>query len=385
MSSSALGSDGKLYCKHMEEAVKRKSLTPKHPNREFYCCKRPPGDQSRCKFFVWADELHSQQSVVPASSPNLSRAHSTSAPRARPLQEHISPSSNPPETPRSGKRLEGIYLGLRERELALSPTRQPGPSRAIPQLPGIQTIPQPPSPVPTEPDGEVEAPLRVRSFLGLYDSPEPVEATIKDEGQPSTPKKRRLTPPPVGPAEQPATSCGAEALATPPETTRRGARSYENKRESDVVRSRKGKEREGAPPAPNDWDEDESGPSKGEEADVLPQFALPEDTSTTASASPTIAENVLDYSEGVKERVKALAEYLDSFDIMQAARTLQATERQKTQYEYRDQFQKGRIEELIAENDSLATEVTRLREALERSEDNNRVKDKEIAALKGGL
>ena len=32
-SSGGISPDGKVYCKHMEEAAKRKSSTSKHPNR----------------------------------------------------------------------------------------------------------------------------------------------------------------------------------------------------------------------------------------------------------------------------------------------------------------------------------------------------------------
>lgn len=82
--------------------------------------------------------------------------------------------------------------------------------------------------------------------------------------------------------------------------------------------------------------------------------------------SPTIAENVLDYTDGMKARVKALSEYMDSFDITRAAKLLQTAERQKIQYEYRDRSQKMRIGELVAERDKLAAEVSRLKEALQR-------------------
>lgn len=73
---------------------------------------------------------------------------------------------------------------------------------------------------------------------------------------------------------------------------------------------------------------------------------------------------MLDYSDGMKARVKALSEYMDSFDITLAAKLLQTTERQKIQYEYRDKTQKKRIEELVAERDKLAAQVASLKEAL---------------------
>lgn len=68
----------------------------------------------------------------------------------------------------------------------------------------------------------------------------------------------------------------------------------------------------------------------------------------------------------MKARVKALSEYMDSFDITRAAKLLQTAERQKIQYEYRDRSQKMRIGELVAERDKLAAEVSRLKEALQR-------------------
>lgn len=73
---------------------------------------------------------------------------------------------------------------------------------------------------------------------------------------------------------------------------------------------------------------------------------------------------MLDYSDGMKARVKALSEYMDSFDITLAAKLLQTTERQKIQYEYRDKTQKKHIEELVAERDKLAAQVASLKEAL---------------------
>jgi len=82
--------------------------------------------------------------------------------------------------------------------------------------------------------------------------------------------------------------------------------------------------------------------------------------------SPTIAENVLDYADGMKARVRALSGYMESFDITQAAKLLQTIERQKIQYEYRDRSQKMRIEELVAERDRLVAEISRLKEALQR-------------------
>jgi hypothetical protein len=75
---------------------------------------------------------------------------------------------------------------------------------------------------------------------------------------------------------------------------------------------------------------------------------------------------VLDYADGMKARVKTLSEYMDSFDVTQAAKLLQAIERQKIQYEYRDRSQKMRIGELVAEKDKLVDEVSRLKEALRR-------------------
>lgn len=75
---------------------------------------------------------------------------------------------------------------------------------------------------------------------------------------------------------------------------------------------------------------------------------------------------MLDYTDGMKERVKALSQYMDSFDVTQAAKLLQTIERQKIQYEYRDRSQKMRIGELVAEKDKLVAEVSRLKEALRR-------------------
>ena len=75
---------------------------------------------------------------------------------------------------------------------------------------------------------------------------------------------------------------------------------------------------------------------------------------------------MLDYTDGMKARVKALSEYMDSFDITQAAKLLRTIERQKIQYECRDRNQKLRIAELVAEKDALVAEVSRLKEALGR-------------------
>lgn len=146
------------------------------------------------------------------------------------------------ENRRSRKRLEDIEAGLKQREIDLSPVRRPGPSgEPCTPLPIAPTIPQPPSPVPTEVDSnEVEAqPRKTYSFLGLHNSPEPVASVIKDEGRPSTPKKRRTL-------SQPASS-GDGLLLTPPQSTQRITEFDQPKPLSSITHSRKGKEREGAP------------------------------------------------------------------------------------------------------------------------------------------
>lgn len=219
----------------------------------------------------WADQLPqpkdsmivhaSNSSAVSPTTPRPSkeggtRARPIATPPTRPPHKHFSPLNNPSETPRSSrKRLEDIEAGLRQREQDISPTRHPGHSKEPePSTPysGAQTIPQPPSPVPTEVDCEVETqPRKTFSFLGLDYSPEPITSTIKDEGQPSTPKKRRLTSPTEGTVIQPAADAvtiGGGLPLTPPQTTRRVAQSDAPRPFSPVTRSRKGKEREGLPP-----------------------------------------------------------------------------------------------------------------------------------------
>lgn len=152
--------------------------------------------------------------------------------------------------------MEDIEAGLRQRgqEQDRSPTRHPGPSKEqgpITSLSGAQAIPQPPSPVPTEIDEVETEPRKTYSFLGLEHSPELIATTIEQEGRPSTPKKRRLTPPTEGNVIQPA----ADAVSfsgmlpfTPPPTTRRVAQADVPESVPAIIRSRKGKEREGVPP-----------------------------------------------------------------------------------------------------------------------------------------
>lgn len=210
----------------------------------------------------WADKVPrvndtlthaSNQSIAPTPAPSPFRGGDNRASPAPPQQQHFSPTNSPSETPRSRKRLGDIEVGLKQREQDLSPIRpQAGPSRD----PGpsassfdAQTIPQPPSPVPTEIDCEPE-PRPRRSFLGLDRDPEPIISTIQVEDQPSTPKKQRLTPPVQGttlPSTADAASLGGGLPLTPPQTTRRVPQSDELVHVS-AVRSRKGKEREGALP-----------------------------------------------------------------------------------------------------------------------------------------
>lgn len=153
-------------------------------------------------------------------------------------------------TPRSKKRLEDIEMGLRQREHDVSPTRHdPSPSKEPEQsspLSIVPAIPQPPSPVPTEVDEVEVQPRKTYSFLGLHYSPESVVSAIKDEGpgQPSTPKKPRLSQSATDPAPS-----GGGLLLTPPQTTRRITESDQPQPMSSMTRTRKGKEREGAPPA----------------------------------------------------------------------------------------------------------------------------------------
>lgn len=151
--------------------------------------------------------------------------------------------------------MEDIETGLRQRKQDFSPTRCPGPSKEpgpSTSFSDAQTIPQPPSPVPTEVDCEVETqPRKTFSFLGLEYSPELIASTIKDEGQPATPKKRRLTPPTEGTGIQPgadAVPFGGGLPLTPPQTTRRVAQPDGSEPVSPTIRVRKGKERERVAP-----------------------------------------------------------------------------------------------------------------------------------------
>ncbi|KAF8447703.1 hypothetical protein L210DRAFT_3526991 [Boletus edulis BED1] len=361
----------------MDEAAKHESTTLKNPNRDFYCCKRSQGDANRCKFWHWADQ-------VPRLRDNQGgpRVQPVTTPSVRTSQQQFSPPRSPAESPQRRKRMDAIEAGLRQREQDIVATR-PSSSmeRGASTSPsGVQADCQPASPVPTEPEPEVEAPPR-RSFLGLLDSPELHSSTMQEEGQPSTPKKRRISLPTEGSEIPPRTApFGGGLPLTPPQTIRRGMQPDGPEPVSPIVRSRKGKERESVLLArTHDQDRFDREP---QEEDSLPLFTLPEDTSSTSSVSPTIAENVLDYNDGIKARVKALSEYVDSFDIAQAAKSLQTIERQKIQYEYRDRSQKMRIEELVEEKDILIAEITQLKEALERSERRNRIKDEEVASYK---
>lgn len=213
---------------------------------------------------VHASNSSAVSPATPRPSKEGARARPIATPPTRSPQKNFSSSSNPSETPRSSRRrLEDIEAGLRQREQDLSPTRRPGPSKESEpsrSYSGTQTIPQPPSPVPTEVDCEVETqPRKTFSFLGLDYGPEPITPTIKDEGQPSTPKKRRLTSPAEGTAIQPAADAvtiGGGVPVTPPQTTRRVAQSDAPRPVSPITRSRKGKEREGPPPV---WSQDQVG------------------------------------------------------------------------------------------------------------------------------
>ncbi|KIK93703.1 hypothetical protein PAXRUDRAFT_828687 [Paxillus rubicundulus Ve08.2h10] len=60
-----------IRCNHGEQAVKRTSSTAKHLKREFYCCKRPRGDPTRCDFWHWADDPLLKQKITPVSTPQI--------------------------------------------------------------------------------------------------------------------------------------------------------------------------------------------------------------------------------------------------------------------------------------------------------------------------
>ncbi|KAF9227631.1 hypothetical protein BS17DRAFT_774039 [Gyrodon lividus] len=207
-------------------------------------------------------------------------------------------------------------------------------------------------------------------------------STIEDpESQQSTLKKARLTLP----AEdiQPAADVGSlppNLLLTPPKTTRRtthrqpGEGEQEPRPQPVTPEKHNEKERENAQFG---LIEDQANHSHrtgssvrasrpSRENDVLPLFTRSRDSSISSNdlESPTNADNVVDYVDGVKARVNALTEYMDSFDIVQAARYLQTIERQKPQYEHKNQSQKTRIEELMAEKERLIAEVSRLKEDL---------------------
>lgn len=219
----------------------------------------------------WADDLpnlkdsivHASGSSTALSPPQPSkegagtRTRPTTPRTLRPLRENLSSLNNPSVTPRSRKRLEDIETGLKQRDQDFSPTRHAGPSRErgpSTSYSSTQAIPQPPSPVPTEVDCEADAqPQKTYSFLGLHDSPDPIVSTIKDEGQPSTPKKQRLVPPSECTAIQlvaDAISSGGGLLLTPPQSTRRVAQPSASEPESisAIMHNRKGKEREDRPP-----------------------------------------------------------------------------------------------------------------------------------------
>ncbi|KAF8844503.1 hypothetical protein BDN67DRAFT_962867 [Paxillus ammoniavirescens] len=383
------GPDPIIHCNHGEQAVKRTSSTGSTANlkhlREFYCCKRPRGDPTRCDFWHWADGPLLKQTIAPVSTSQT-------------------------ETPRSAKRLEDINAGLRQRKL----TQSQSPSRAGPSKQHVEPISGPPlptfsakdaptrpaSPAVTEVDHESDVPPKNFSFLGLEYTPEVKTSTIEDpEGHPTTPKKPRLIPsteeilPAAG-----AASAGASLLLTPPETTRPathrqpGERKQETRPQPVTPTKRKGKgkeleyaqvgqiERKGRHLHRTGSPVKTSRPAL--ENDALPLFTHSRGSSTSSNESPTTADNVVDYVDGVKARINALTEYMDSFDVTQAARYLQTVERQKLQYEQRDQSQRARIEELVAEREGLVAEVSRLKESLRLSEEDNRAKDAEIAALK---
>lgn len=149
-------------------------------------------------------------------------------------------------------------MGLQQREQDLSLSHdlglseEAGPSTS----PGIEGIPQPPSPVPTEIDDTADSGEQpgksFRSFLGLdYGPPQAGATPAKDVAQPSTPKKRRLTPPTGDTGKQPDTDAvpsGAKLPLTPPQTTHRTGRFDKPKQVSSASSNRKGKERERVAP-----------------------------------------------------------------------------------------------------------------------------------------
>ncbi|KAF9233325.1 hypothetical protein BU15DRAFT_66675 [Melanogaster broomeanus] len=213
--------------------------------------------------------------------------------------------------------------------------------------------------------------------------------------EPSTPKNRRLSP--LLNANGNGMEDPSSLLLTPPQTTQRRTRpaqaypyepSGSTRPEPSTPTGHEGKER-----ANLQWErvmeEDEENPfletsarqavapsqSQAQECNTLPRLARAPRTSLDSEGSPSATDQIAANVAGIKEPIQALQAYMHSLEQLDAAKYIEKLDRQKHALALADEAKKKRIA-------ALSVELDALREKLQQSEENSRVKDTVIAALK---
>ncbi|KAL4074243.1 hypothetical protein J3A83DRAFT_4234637 [Scleroderma citrinum] len=341
-STSPVGPDGVVRCKHGEPALKRTSQTALNPNRDFWCCRYPPGDNARCKFFYWADDpIVKERYQVPSTTQQWR--------------------TEPPisESPTRSKRLEDIQRGLQERHASQSSSetavQSPGSSPHAPTG-SIDWEQEPPSATPTH---------RPYSFLGLY-SPS-VGSPVEDGASPVTPQKRRRHLDDDDDDDEDEHSI----LLTPPETVHRpgvASTSFSGRPDPVTPTRNKGKERafdSGPGLAQNEDNPFIEGPSIPkadrqpwmQRAGSTPQLSYSPGSSSSSEMAPTPAEQIAAIFTQVKQDIGRLQTTVEQLEQLGSLEYVLRIERQKTALSISNEAKKKRITELVAEVDDLRNQV----------------------------
>ncbi|KIJ68004.1 hypothetical protein HYDPIDRAFT_165747 [Hydnomerulius pinastri MD-312] len=343
-------------------------------------------------------------------------ARGTDTLQRNPQNQSSSSQLSAPESPSKRKRLEAIEAGLKGRDEAQPSARAgpsnhstaaAGPSLSLSSSSHVQnqdppvTVP-PSSQASTEVDWEEVLPPATPthqnySFLGLNLSQDSNASVV----EPSTPRRTRPSPSGDG-NDNDAPNVGVSnpgMLLTPPQTTHRhsgpthAGYSYDSegpngssRPEPGTPTRHKGKERSINPHWERIVEDEEENPfiedssagrlaAQEQEGCGLPPLRRTPRLSLGSDGSPTSAELITAGLLGMKEPIQTLQAYMDSFEQLGAVKHIEKLERQNKALALGGEAKTKRIAE-------LSTQLDTVNERLRQSEENGRVKDGIIAALK---
>ncbi|KAG1832508.1 hypothetical protein EV424DRAFT_1369021 [Suillus variegatus] len=391
-STSPMDADGVVRCSHGETAIRRTSQTSSNPNREFYTCSRSIQSE-RCRFFYWVDDPIFSPQQHSSVSPSVS-ASSRPPPSQRQRAESARTLSTPQKSPR--KRMADIAAALHEPELEATSAPQYGSpqqnatainDRTRSFLFGSQS-----SQASTIGDWEETSP---------EDDPEQnspsrsVDQSLRNIDQ-RTPKKPR-----VASVDQ-RSGVQIPFPLTPPQTSRRRVDNpdqsiFETDFFPQTPTRNKGKERENSGGEQTTSGTNARIPSAFENGSSSFKREVPAHTSKPlerTSSNPFI----VDQTTG-----ESIASHLEALDALKSPSYIRKMEKKLSALDQSNKFKAKYLEDLkaakaeaesenarlIAENAGLQSENARLAQAnahlqerLLQSEQSNRVRDIEIAAIK---